>query len=57
MHLPAFIKYNNFSTRCLNGLGIYFIYPVVLPSVYLSPCLYMSPALIWINMVIYQKYF
>ena len=33
------------------GLGIYSINFAVLPSVYLSPCVYMSPALIRINMV------
>ena len=33
------------------GLGIYFIHSAALPSIYLSPCVYMSPALIWINAV------
>ena len=33
------------------GPGVYFIHSAVLPSIYLSPCIYMSPALIRINMV------
>ena len=35
------------------GLGIYFIHSAALPGIYLSTCMYMSPALIWINMVLY----
>ena len=31
------------------GPGIYFIYSAALPGIYLSPCVYMSPALIWYN--------
>ena len=33
------------------GSGIYLIHSVVLPGVYFSSSLYMSPALIWINTV------
>ena len=47
----AFIKFNNFGTWRLTGPGIYFIHCAALLSIYLSPCVYMSPALIQINKV------
>ena len=34
------------------GPGVYFIHSAALPSVYLSPCVYMSSALIRINTVV-----
>ena len=46
-----FIKFNNFGTRRLMGQGVYFIHSAALPGVYLSPCVYMSPALKQINTV------
>ena len=42
----SFIKLNNYSTQ-----HICFIHSAALPSVYLSPCMYMSPVLIRINTV------
>ena len=33
------------------GPGVYFIHSAALPGVYLSPCVYLSPALIRINTV------
>ena len=39
------------------GPSIYFIHSAALPSVCLSPCVYMSPALIWINTVMLFKKF
>ena len=33
------------------GPGIYFFHSVALPGIYLSPCMYLSPALIRINTV------
>ena len=47
----AFIKFNNFGNRRLNGLSVYFIYSAVVPGVYLSLWVYMRPALIRINTV------
>ena len=49
----AFIKFNNFGTQRLNGPRhlVYFIHSIVPPGIYLSPYVYMSPALIWINTV------
>ena len=34
------------------GPGVYFIHSAALPGMYLSPCVYMSVALIWINAVL-----
>ena len=44
-----FIKFNNFDTGHLNGPGVYFIHSAAPPGAYLSPHVYMSPALIWIT--------
>ena len=35
------------------GPGVYFINSTALPGIYLSPCMYMSLALIRINTVVY----
>ena len=32
--------------------GVYFIHSAALPVIYLNPCVYMSPALIWIDTVV-----
>ena len=37
------------------GPGIYFFHSAALPSVYLSPCVYLSLALIWINTIFILK--
>ena len=48
------IKFNNYSTQLLNGprhLFHSFCCTTTRHINYLSPCVYMSPAFIWINMV------
>ena len=44
-----FVTFNDCGTQCLSGPGTFFIYSAVLrtyvPGIYLSPCIYMSPAL------------
>ena len=47
----VFIKFNNFGTRHLNRPRYFFIHSAALPGIYLSPCMYKSPALIRITMV------
>ena len=56
MHGPAwhhltFNKFNNFGTWRFNSPKNFFIYSAAIPSVYLSPGMYMKPALIKLNMV------
>ena len=46
-----FFKFNNFGTHHSNGPRHLFFHSAALPGIYLSPCVYLSLALIQINTV------
>ena len=46
---------NNFDTWCLYRPRHYFIHSVALPTIPLSPCMYMSPAINMVCIVIIKK--